>query len=674
MRLFICEKPSQGRDLAGVLGATRRGDGYLSGQGVVVTWAVGHLLETAPPEAYGQQYAGQWTISSLPILPSPWQVVVKKETRDQFKVIEKLLKQVDDVVIATDADREGEVIARELLDYCGWNGPVQRLWLSALDETSIRAALSDLRPGAETLGMYYAGLGRARADWLIGMNLTRLYTLLAADTGYHGMVSVGRVQTPTLALVVRRDREIAAFVPRPYWQVKAMLSAGGVTFPAQWVPAKVYTDEEKRCVHKDIAQQVAQLCRQAGAARVTECETKREKASAPLAYSLGTLQQDCGRLWNMSPQQVLDTAQSLYEKHKATTYPRTDCGYLPESMREDIPAVLGAIRKTDPDISSLLSQLDTGFVSVIWNDKKITAHHGIIPTRNAVQLSAMTETERQVYLLIRRNYLAQFLPLHESDMTRLSLDIGGQLFRTSGRVEVVKGWKVLFEKEQDEQKEGDDEATVPLPLLRKDDTCAVTGAEVVQLMTRPPAHYTFATLIKAMMNAASYVTDLTLRKVLKDNAGLGTEATRAGIIDLLLKREFIVRKGSQLRATELACDIIDALPVQLTDPGMTALWEQALDEVAAGRMQLDDFLQRQMSWTCQLVSAGSQQKVNLRVPPSPPCPLCGGKMRQRKGDRGAFWGCLRYPECKGVIGNAGGSKRPAKGRPRSVKSRPTNQS
>ncbi|EMX9182402.1 DNA topoisomerase III [Citrobacter sedlakii] len=671
MRLFICEKPSQGRDLAGVLGATRRGDGYLSGQGVVVTWAVGHLLETAPPEAYGQQYAGQWTINSLPILPSPWQVVVKKETRDQFKVIEKLLKQVDDVVIATDADREGEVIARELLDYCGWNGPVQRLWLSALDETSIRAALSDLRPGAETLGMYYAGLGRARADWLVGMNLTRLYTLLAADTGYHGMVSVGRVQTPTLALVVRRDREIAAFVPRPYWQVKAMLSAGGVTFLAQWVPAKVYTDEEKRCVHKNIAQQVAQLCRQAGASRVTECETKREKASAPLAYSLGTLQQDCGRLWNMSPQQVLDTAQSLYEKHKATTYPRTDCGYLPESMREDIPAVLGAIRKTDPDISSLLSQLDTGFVSVIWNDKKITAHHGIIPTRNAVQLSAMTETERQVYLLIRRNYLAQFLPLHESDMTRLSLDIGGQLFRTSGRVEVVKGWKVLFEKEQDEQKEGDDEATVPLPVLRKDDTCAVTGAEVVQLMTRPPAHYTFATLIKAMMNAASYVTDLTLRKVLKDNAGLGTEATRAGIIDLLLKREFIVRKGSQLRATELACDIIDALPVQLTDPGMTALWEQALDEVAAGRMQLDDFLQRQMSWTRQLVSAGSQQKVNLRVPPSPPCPVCGGKMRQRKGDRGAFWGCLRYPECKGVIGHTGaksGARRQSRGRAKSVKS------
>ncbi|EMD5318690.1 DNA topoisomerase 3, partial [Salmonella enterica] len=415
MRLFICEKPSQGRDLANVLGATRRGDGFLTGPGVTVTWAVGHLLETAPPEAYGQQYGKPWSLSALPILPSPWQVVVKKETKSQFKVIERLLRQVDDVVISTDADREGEVIARELLEYCRWDGPVQRLWLSALDEMSIRAALQDLRPGAETLGMYHAGLGRARADWLIGMNLSRLYTLLAVQSGFDGVISVGRVQTPTLALVVRRDREIATFVPKPFWQVKALLSAGGRTFPAQWVPAKVYTDEEKRCVHQNIAQQVAHLCRQAGAATVTECETKREKAAAPLAFSLGTLQQACGLLWDMSPQQVLDTAQSLYEKHKATTYPRTDCGYLPESMREEIPSVLSAIGLSDPECSSLLSGLNTSFVSRIWNDKKITAHHGIIPTRNAFKFSALSEAERRVYTLIRRNYLAQFLPLHESD-------------------------------------------------------------------------------------------------------------------------------------------------------------------------------------------------------------------------------------------------------------------
>ncbi|HCC5976567.1 TPA: DNA topoisomerase III [Citrobacter koseri] len=667
MRLFICEKPSQGRDLANVLGATKRGDGFLTGPGIAVTWAVGHLLETAPPEAYGTQYGKPWSLSALPILPAPWQVVVKKETQDQFKVIERLLRQVDDVVIATDADREGEVIARELLDYCRWEGPVQRLWLSALDELSIRAALQDLRSGQATLGMYHAGLGRARADWLIGMNLSRLYTLRAAEAGFDGVVSVGRVQTPTLSLVVRRDREIASFVPKPYWQVKAILSAGGITFPAQWIPAKVYTDEEKRCVHHNIAQQVAQLCRQAGVATVTECETKREKSAAPLAFSLGTLQQACGQLWDMSPQQVLDTAQSLYEKHKATTYPRTDCGYLPESMREEIPAILSAIQRSDPECTSLLSGVNASFVSRIWNDKKITAHHGIIPTRNAFQMSALSEAERRVYMLIRRNYLAQFLPLHESDITRLQLDIGGQLFLTTGRVEVIKGWKLLFGKDEEESA-GDDKDDIVLPPLFKGERCGVSGAEVVQQMTRPPAHYTFATLIGAMMNASAFVTDIALRKVLKDNAGLGTEATRAGIVEQLLKRGFIVRKGKQLRATELGTDVIDALPTQITDPGMTALWEQALDEVAAGRLSLNDFLQRQVEWTRKLVSLGGQQRVNIRIPPTPPCPLCSGKTCLRKGQKGDFWGCQRYPDCKGII-NSDSGKRKSTRKSKSAKSK-----
>lgn len=667
MRLFICEKPSQGRDLANVLGATKRGDGFLTGPGVAVTWAVGHLLETAPPEAYGTQYGKPWSLSVLPVLPSPWQVIVKKETQAQFRVIERLLRQVDNVVISTDADREGEVIARELLEYCRWDGTVQRLWLSALDEMSIRAALQDLRPGSETLGMYHAGLGRARADWLIGMNLSRLYTLLAAQSGFDGVISVGRVQTPTLALVVSRDREISTFVSKPFWQVKALVSAGGKTFPAQWVPAKVYTDEEKRCIHHNIAQQVAQLCRQAGAATVTECETKREKTAAPLAFSLGTLQQACGQQWDMSPQQVLDTAQSLYEKHKATTYPRTDCGYLPESMREEIPAVLSAIKRSDPECTYLLSGLNSSFVSRIWNDKKITAHHGIIPTRNAFQLSALSDAERRVYMLIRRNYLAQFLSLYESDITRLQLDIGGQLFLTTGRTEVIKGWKVLFGKDEGESA-GDDKDDIALPPLVKGDRCGVSGAEVVQQMTRPPAHYSFATLIGAMMNASAFVTDIALRKVLKDNAGLGTEATRAGIVEQLLNRGFIVRKGKQLRATELGADVIDALPSQITDPGMTALWEQALDEVAAGRITLNDFLQRQVEWTRKLVSLGGQQRVNIRIPPTPPCPLCGGKTRLRKGQKGDFWGCQRYPDCKGII-NSDLGKRKSTRKSKSAKSK-----
>lgn len=335
-------------------------------------------------------------------------------------------------------------------------------------------------------------------------------------------------------------------------------------------------------------------------------------------------------------------------------------------MREEIPAVLSAISRSDPECASLLSGLNTSFVSRIWDDKKITAHHGIIPTRNAFQLSALSDAERRVYMLIRRNYLAQFLPLHESDITRLQFDIGGQLFRTTGRTEVIKGWKALFGKDEEESA-GDDDASIELPPLRKGERCGVSGAEVVQQMTRPPAHYTFATLIGAMMNASAFVTDIALRKVLKDNAGLGTEATRAGIVEQLLNRGFIVRKGKQLRATELGADVIDALPSQLTDPGMTALWEQALDEVAAGRLSLNDFLQRQVEWTRKLVSQGGQQRVSIRVPPTPPCPLCGGKTRLRKGQKGDFWGCHRYPDCKGII-NSDTGKRKSTRRSKSAKS------
>lgn len=658
MRLFLCEKPSQGRDIAAVLQATKRGQGFLHGAGVTVTWAVGHLLETASPEAYGPQFGKPWNINALPILPSQWQMVVKKETQDQFAVIAKLLKQVDEVVIATDADREGEVIARSLLDFCGWQGPVNRLWLSALDDASIHAALASIRPGVETLSLYYAGLGRSRADWLTGMNLSRLYTLKAREKGYDGVLSVGRVQTPTLALVVNRDREIASFVPKPYWQVRVTLNASNISFAAQWVPAETYTDEEKRCIHPTIAQQVAQLCKQTGRASIIEQEKKREKESAPLAFTLGTLQQACGRLWDMSPQQVLDTAQRLYETHKVTTYPRTDCGYLPESMRDEIPAVLGAIVNMDPSIQAVVTGLDRLFVSRIWDDKKITAHHGIIPTKHVGDLRKLSDTEKCVYELIRQHYLAQFYPLHEVDVTRMSLSIAGQLFRTAGRTVVVPGWKLLIGSVQQKEETSDDENNT-LPVLHQGQECLVTDVKVSDLNTKPPSYFTFQTLIAAMMNAAAYVSDLRLRKVLKDNAGLGTEATRAGILTTLLDRNFIVRKGRLLRATEIAMDLIDALPAPVKEPGMTALWEQALDEVASGRMKLEDFMLRQTNWTRELVMQGLNQNISIRVPPTPQCSLCSGKTRLRRGSKGSFYSCESYPECRGIVNVSGQEKNQA---------------
>ncbi|HAF2306467.1 TPA: DNA topoisomerase III [Salmonella enterica] len=661
MRLFLCEKPSQARDIAKFIGAGQRGDGFLSGPGVTVTWARGHLLEQAEPEAYGGQYGNPWRLDVLPLVPQQWKLEVKKDARSQFSVINRLLKQVDEVVIATDADREGEVIARELLEYCRFQGRVFRLWLSALDDASIRSALANIWPSEKTEALYRAGVGRGRADWVTGMNLTRLYTLKAREAGISGVMSVGRVQTPTLAIVVRRDLEIENFIPKPYSDVIATLISDNIAFPVKWVAAAQYCDEEGRCIQAGIAAQVVELCRQTASATVIDCQTKRQKKSAPLAFSLGSLQQACAEKFGMPAQQVLDIAQSLYETHKLTTYPRTDCGYLPVSMREEVRAVLAALMQTDPSLKShpALAQLDASLVSRIWNDKKITAHHGIIPTKQAGDLSRLSTDERNVYQLIRQHYLAQFLPQMEVDATEATFNISGQLFRTTGNVVVVAGWKALFTEpsrtaqipaDGNEDKEG----VSRLPPLQAGQTCRVQGAEEKRLQTKPPVPYNDGTLIAAMTNAASFVTDAALKKVLKENAGIGTEATRAGIIDTLVKRGFLVRDKKVLRSTPTGRDLVSALPSALTSPGLTALWEQLLDEVAAGRVSLEDFMAKQNAWVVQLVSQGKSQPLAMQAPPGPPCPVCGGRTAQRQGKNGVFFGCVNYPACRGIAGSGSG--------------------
>ncbi|EDS8888743.1 DNA topoisomerase III [Salmonella enterica] len=661
MRLFLCEKPSQARDIAKFIGAGQRGDGFLSGPGVIVTWARGHLLEQAEPEAYGERYGNPWRLEALPLVPQQWKLEVKKDGRAQFSVINRLLKQVDEVVIATDADREGEVIARELLEYCRFQGRVFRLWLSALDDASIRNALANIWPSEKTEALYRAGVGRGRADWVTGMNLTRLYTLKAREAGISGVMSVGRVQTPTLAIVVRRDLEIENFIPKPYSDVIATLISDNIAFPVKWVAAAQYCDEEGRCIQAGIAAQVVELCRQTASATVIDCQTKRQKKSAPLAFSLGSLQQACAEKFCMPAQKVLDIAQSLYETHKLTTYPRTDCGYLPVSMRDEVRAVLAALMQTDPSLKShpALAQLDISLVSRIWNDKKITAHHGIIPTKQAGDLSRLSTDERNVYQLIRQHYLAQFLPQMEVDATEATFNISGQLFRTTGNVVVVAGWKALFTETSRTAQipaDGNDdkEGVSRLLPLQAGQTCRVQGAEEKRLQTKPPVPYNDGTLIAAMTNAASFVTDAALKKVLKENAGIGTEATRAGIIDTLVKRGFLVREKKALHSTPTGRDLVSALPSALTSPGLTALWEQLLDEVAAGRVSLDDFMAKQNAWVVQLVSQGKSQPLAMQAPQGPPCPECGGRTVQRQGKNGVFFGCVNYPACRGIAGSGSG--------------------
>jgi DNA topoisomerase-3 len=349
MRLFLCEKPSQGKDIGRILGATQRGEGCLNGSGVTVTWCIGHLVEAAAPEVYDAALK-RWSLEQLPIIPQQWRVEVKPKTATQFKVVKALLAKATQLVIATDADREGELIAREIIDLCGYRGPIERLWLSALNDASIRTALAKLRPSAETLPMYYSALARSRADWLVGMNLSRLFTVLGRQAGYDGVLSVGRVQTPTLKLVVDRDREIAAFVSVPYWAIDVSLSAGGQTFTAQWVAPDASTDDAGRCLRQPVAQQAAQQIRAAGSAQVVSVETERVREGPPLLFDLGTLQEVCSKQLGLDVQETLEIAQALYETHKATTYPRSDSGYLPESMFAEVPTVLDSLLKTDPTL------------------------------------------------------------------------------------------------------------------------------------------------------------------------------------------------------------------------------------------------------------------------------------------------------------------------------------
>jgi DNA topoisomerase-3 len=646
VRLFLAEKPSQGKDIARVLEANQRGNGCYMGPQLIVTWCIGHLVEAAPPEAYGEQYK-RWSLDALPIVPDRWRREVKASTAAQFKIVQKLIASASDVIIATDADREGEMIAREILELCAYRGSIQRLWLSALNDASIRKALGALRPGSETVSLYHSALARSRADWLVGMNLSRLFTLLGREAGHDGVLSVGRVQTPTLQLVVRRDREIEQFHSVPYWSIDVNLHASGTPFIAQWRPPQSATDDAGRCVQQGVAQTAAQQLRTAREAQVLSVNTERVREPAPLPFDLGTLQETCSRQLGLDVQETLNIAQSLYETHKATTYPRSDCGYLPESMLTEVPAVLDALLVTDPTARPLIESLDRRQRSRAWNDSKITAHHGIIPTLEPTHLFRMSDNERAVYRFIRAHYLAQFLPAHEFDRTTAQLSCAGLALQARGKQVVQSGWRIVLDNARDDS-DGDAESrqSQVLPTLQSGARCAVMGADLKGLKTLPPKPFTQGELVAAMKGVARLVSDPRLKQKLKDTTGIGTEATRAGIIHGLIGRGYLVKKGRAIRASDKAFVLIDAVPSAIADPGTTAIWEHALDLIAAGQMPLDEFVAKQSAWVAQLVRTHVHTPLPLAQADIPACPVCNGPMHKRSSTQGEFWSCASYPKCR----------------------------
>lgn len=688
MIVYLCEKPSQGRDIARVLGATSRREGFLEGPGVQVTWCIGHLLEMIAPDGYSHAWK-PWRLDTLPMVPEQWQLAVTKRGSKQFKVITQLLKNAHEVVLATDADREGETIGREVLERAGYRGKISRLWLSALDDASIRKALGSLLPGQKTEPLYQAGLGRSRADWLVGMNLSRAYTIMGRQGGYEGVLSVGRVQTPTLKLVVDRDRLIEHFKPVDYFDVSATMQVENGPFQAQWIPAKPVSDEEGRCLDRRLAEQVIQkVLGQTG--KVEKAETKRMSEPPPLPLELSTLQQEASRRWAMSAKKTLEVAQALYERHKVVTYPRTDCRFLPNNQFQDAPKILQALAAADPDLALLIQGADTSIRSKAWNDKKITAHHGIIPTAAKASVGTMSRDEFNLYDLIRRHYLVQFYRPFDYDRTVIDVLVASERFRASGRVVKVQGWKeVLGGKPHKKDEKGTGEEH-DLPRVEKGEPAQVIQAMLEEKRTKPPSRYTEGTLIQAMKGVGKWVDDPRLRKILRETSGIGTEATRAAIIETLLKRHLLVKEGKNtLISQPVGRVLVDALPHSVTDPATTAVWEQTLDDIAHAGGSLDAFMGKATLWLHKLVgNVRKRQAMGINpfvgmvaaVPPPPQrrrhpaamssdtqtaCPRCGSPMQRRQSPRGWFLGCSTYPACRETLPDQQGP--PTRGREPTVR-------
>ncbi|RMU73281.1 DNA topoisomerase [Pseudomonas syringae pv. aptata] len=458
--------------------------------------------------------------------------------------------------------------------------------------------------------------------------------------------------------MVDRDREIANFIPKPFWNLDVQLCAAGHSFLAKWVADESVTDEEGRCLDQSAAAAALNALKNSQTATAISVEIERGRDVAPLPFDLSTLQEVCSAKFGLGVQETLDVAQALYETHKATTYPRTDCGCLPESMLDEVPMVLDAINRTDPTIGKALLLIDPEQRSRAWNDKKITGpHHGIIPTLEPANLSAMSEKERRVYELIRAHFLAQFLPNHEYDRTVATFESNTVSLQAVGKRIVVSGWKILFSSSSEE--EGDESGcrSQTLPMLQAGSRCDIQDLQLKALKTEPPKPYTEGTLVKAMKTIAKLVKDPRLAQKLKETTGIGTEATRAGTIQSLIDRGSLIKKGRALRATEAAFSLIDAVPPAVADPGTTAIWEQALTMIEQGTLTLDDFISRQSSWITRLVDQYKGITLSIKVPEGPRCPLCNAKTSHRKGASGVFWACTRYPECKGTVNIGTGKKK-----------------
>ena len=615
MRLVIAEKPSVAQSLSAVIGANARKDGYLEGNGWRVSWCVGHLAGLADADSYDPKYA-KWRYDDLPILPSDWKMSVGRDKKKQFDILKKLLcaPDVTEVVNACDAGREGELIFRNVYELAGCKKPMKRLWISSMEDSAIREGFENLRPGADYDGLHQAALCRAKADWLVGINATRLFSVL-----YRRTLNIGRVMSPTLALIVQREAEIEAFQSEPFYTVALELPG--------------FTAVGARMKDKTAAKELQTACR-GGSAVVKQAQRKEKSEKPPALYDLTTLQRDANRLLGFTAQQTLDYLQDLYEK-KLCTYPRTDSRYLTSDMAEGLPVLVNLTANAMPFRKGIGITCNP---EAVINDKKVTDHHAVIPTRNLrdADLSALPVGEKAVLELVAARLLCAVAEPHLYEETAATLVCAGQEFAAKGKTIQRPGWRRLDAayhaglKNAPEPEERPEEKT--LPELSEGQSLSVSNASVKEGKTSPPKHFTEDTLLSAMENAGKEdMPDTAERK------GLGTPATRAGILEKLASTGFLERKKSkktvQLMPSRDARSLITVLPEQLQSPLLTAEWEYRLGEIERGELSPEEFLSgiyamlRELAATYQVVK-GTEYLFSPPREAVGRCPRCGGEVTE----------------------------------------------
>ena len=658
--VVLAEKPSVGRDIARVIGCRTSGDGCLIGEKYIVTWAVGHLVTLAEPDEMDEKLK-KWTFSTLPILPDTIPLKVISSTKTQFTKVKKLIndKDTDSLICAPDAGREGELIFRYIYEKAGCTKPFQRLWISSMTDEAIREGFREIRPGGDYDGLYESARCRSRADWLVGMNASRAFTLR-----YNALLSVGRVQTPTLAILVKRRKEIENFRPEGYCTVTADFG----DYKGTWFSEKL--DPDTHVKTREEAEAIAAAVKDK-TGTVTQAETTRKKELPPQLYDLTSLQRDANRMLGFTADKTLKTAQSLYETHKALTYPRTDSRYLPPDM---IPRVVQTMKLLPEKYQAFVAgALPEGKLPVskrTIDASKVTDHHAILPTAKRADLSKMTEDERNLYDMVARRMLAAFYPACEYDATKIITTVGEHTFRTNGRVTVINGWHDVpaLEKPPKAKKKAkteEEETEGPLPSLQEGDSRTVKDTRIREDQTKPPAPHTDASLLAAMEMAGKDLEDEELVRLMK-GSGIGTPATRAAIIERLIKVGYAARKGKTLNATDKGVMLIEVMPPEIASPETTGRWELALHEITDGKQDPNRFMDGIRKMSAFLVEYARDKARPLTFPEDPRkkkyasrggkgggstviegcvCPVCGkGKIRENS----AAFGCTEEG-CKCVM-------------------------